>query len=77
MTENYKNPPTEWENLSRAEIHRDEKMPCADGNMSEKTAGADSVQNSNVQDYNEHARCEPEVDNRNSNGRRELPVWLL
>lgn len=52
-------------------------MPCADGNMMEKTAGADSVQDSNVQDYHKHARCEPEVDNRNSNGRRELPVWLL
>ena len=66
----------------RVAINRDEKMPCADGNMMEKTAGADSVQNSNVQDsnvhdYHEHARCEPEVDNRNSNGRRELPVWLL
>lgn len=61
----------------RAAIRHDEKMPCADGNMMEKTAGADSVQDSNVQDYHKHARCEPEVDNRNSNGRRELPVWLL
>ena len=73
---------TEAHVTGRAAIRHDEKMPCADGNMREKTEGADGVQDSNVQDsnvhdYHEHARCEPEVDNRNSNGRRELPVWLL
>ena len=56
----------------RAAIRHDEKMPCADGNMREKTAGADSVH-----DSHEHARCEEAVDNRSGIGRRELPVWLL